>query len=190
MTPLSDWANFYVITASAAAGLTGLTFVVIALAANRSGMTTAGMRAFVTPTIVHFGTVIALAAFLNVPRQNVMSLSLGFGAAGVAGLVYGGVAAVSMRRLGSIYVPVGEDWLWHVALPTLIYGALLVLAFLTWRRMEESLYGVAAASLLLLFIGIHNATDVAVAISVNRKQDTRKDTAPPAGGNETGGPAQ
>ena len=190
LSALTDWANFYVITGSAAAGLMGLTFVVIALAANRSGMTAAGMRAFVTPTIVHFGTVIALAAFLSVPRQNVMSLSLGFGAAGVAGLVYGGVAAVSMRRLGSIYVPVGEDWLWHVALPTLIYGALLVMAFLTRRRMEHSLYGVAVASLLLLFIGIHNATDVAVSSSVNRKQDTRKDTAPPAGGNETGGPAQ
>ena len=31
---LADWANFYVITGSAAAGLTGLTFVVIALASD------------------------------------------------------------------------------------------------------------------------------------------------------------
>jgi hypothetical protein len=192
LSALSDWANFYVIIASAAAGLTGLTFVVIALAANRSGMTTAGMRAFVTPTIVHFGTVLGLAAFLSVPRQNVMSLSFGFGAAGVAGLVYGGVAALSMRRLGSIYVPVGEDWLWHVTLPTLVYGALLAMAFLTRRWMEQSLYGVAAVSMLLLFIGIHNAWDVAVSISVNRKQETRNGTEPrPAGGsNEAGGPAQ
>jgi hypothetical protein len=191
LSTLADWANFYVITASAAAGLTGLTFVVIALAANRSGMTTAGMRAFVTPTIVHFGTVLGLAAFLSMPRQNVMSLSLGFGAAGVAGLVYGGVAAVSMRRLGSIYVPVGEDWLWHVTLPTLVYGALLVMAFLTRRWMEQSLYGVAAISMLLLFIGIHNAWDVAVSISVTRKQDSSKTPeARRAEGNESAAPPQ
>lgn len=31
---VADWENFYVITGSSAAGLTGLTFVVIALAAH------------------------------------------------------------------------------------------------------------------------------------------------------------
>src|SRR5437879_4420152 len=96
LSALADWANFYVITGSAAAGLMGLTFVVIALAANGRGMTATGMRAFVTPTIVHFGTVLALAAFLNMPRQNAISLGLGFGAAGVAGLIYGGLVAASM----------------------------------------------------------------------------------------------
>jgi hypothetical protein len=175
LSTLPDWQTFYVIAASAAAGLTGLTFVVIALAANRRRITTAGLRAFVTPTIIHFGTVLALAAFMSVPRQNVMSLSLGFGAAGVSGLIYGGVIATSMRRIGSAYVPVGEDWLWHVALPTLVYGALLVMAFLTRSRTEQTLYGVAAASMLLLFIGIHNAWDVAVSISVNDQQDRAKD---------------
>ncbi|HWW92428.1 MAG TPA: hypothetical protein VN375_03605 [Vicinamibacteria bacterium] len=186
LSALTDWANFYVITGSAAAALTGLTFVVIALAANRSrGMTSAGMRAFVTPTIVHFGSVLGLAAFLTVPGQNVTSLSLAFGAAGVAGLIYGGLVGLTMRRLGSRYVPVGEDWLWHVALPTLVYGALLVLGFLIRRRMEQSLYGVAAVSMLLLFLGIHNAWDVAVSISVNSKQDPGKaPEPPPAAGNE------
>jgi hypothetical protein len=189
LSALTDWANFYVITGSAAAGLMGLTFVVIALAANRRGMTTNGMRAFVTPTIVHFGTVLALAAFLSVPRQTVTCLSLGFGAAGVAGLIYGGLVGASMRRLGSLYVPVGEDWLWHVTLPTVVYGALLVMAFLLPRRIEQSLDGVAAVSMLLLFIGIHNAWDVAVSISVRRKQDSSQAPEPGrAEGNESATP--
>jgi hypothetical protein len=180
---LAGWENFYVITGSAAAGLTGLTFVVIALAANRRGMTTTGLRAFVTPTIVHFCTVLALAAFLNVPGQNAMSLSIGFGAAGGAGLIYGCVIAVSMRRIGSRYVPVGEDWLWHVILPTVVYGALLAMAFLT--RTEQGLYGVATVSMLLLIIGIHNAWDVAVSISVRPQPDSPKGPEPPrAGPNE------
>jgi hypothetical protein len=179
LSALSDWANFYVITGSAAAQLTGLTFVVIALAANRRGITTTGLRAFVTPTIMHFGTVLALAAFLSMPRQNAMSLSLGFGVAGVAGLVYGGLVAVSMRRLGSVYVPVGEDWLWHVTLPSLVYGALLVMALLSRRWIEQSLYGVATASMLLLLIGIHNACDVAVSISVSGTQNSQQGPEPP-----------
>lgn len=170
LTVLADWANFYVITGSAAAGLTGLTFVVIALAADVHRVSTTGLRAFVTPTIVHFGTVLALAAYLTMPRQGMMSLSLGFGAAGAAGLIYAGIAGASMRRIGSAYVPVGEDWLWHVIFPMVLYAVLFAAAFLIWRRLELALYCVAGASLLLLFIGIHNAWDVATSISV-RKQE-------------------
>ncbi len=176
MAPLSmtGWDNFYVIMGSSAGGLTGLTFVVIALAADTRSVNIAGLRAFVTPTIVHFGTVLGLAAFLCVPRQSVMSLSFGFGATGLAGLAYAGIIVKSMRGFAHQYRPVREDWLWHVLWPVLVYGALLVMAFLIWRHPAQSLYGVAACSMLLLFIGIHNAWDVAVSISVGHKeQDSR-----------------
>ena len=168
---LSDWANFYVITGSAAAGLTGLTFVVIALAADGRGVSPPGLRAFVTPTIVHFGAVLGLAAYLNVPHQTLRSVSLGLGAVGLFGFLYGGVIAVNMRRLGTRYVPVAEDWIWHVALPTASYGVLLGATLRGRRDPVEILYGAAIASALLLVIGIHNAWDVAVSISSNKKQD-------------------
>jgi len=168
---LADWGNFYVITGSSAAALTGLTFVVIALAANKTRVSSSGLRAFVTPTIVHFGTVLALAAFLSIPHQSLMSLSLGFGVAGAGGLVYGVVIALNMRRNVS-YIPVHEDWLWHAALPTAVYGALLGMAFLIPRCTDQGLYGVAAISMLLLYIGIHNAWDVAVSISLREQQDS------------------
>jgi hypothetical protein len=67
---------------------------------------------------------------------------------------------------------VREDWLWHAILPTLAYGALLGMAFLIWRRADQSLYGVAAISMLLLYIGIHNAWDVAVSVSLRKQQDS------------------
>jgi hypothetical protein len=175
---LTEWANFYVITGSAAAALTGLMFVVIALAANgRRGMGAHGLRAFVTPTIVHFGTVLALSAFLSVPRQTATSLAMGLGAAGVVGLAYSALITVSMRRIGRVYVPVAEDWIWHVILPTITYAGLLVLAFLMRRRMQPCLYGIAALSVGLLFIGIHNAWDVAVSIST-QLQEARKSAEP------------
>ena len=165
---LKDWDNFYVITGSAAAGLTGLTFVVIALSAEAKRGNLRGLRTFVTPTIVHFGAVLALAAFLSMPHQGVLTLSLGFGAAGFAGLIYIVAIAVSIGRIASEYIPVHEDWIWNVVLPGIVYGALLATAFLIWRRPEASLYGVAAASVLLLFIGVHNAWDVAVWNSVRK----------------------
>src|ERR1035438_832831 len=52
------------------------------------GVRPTGLGVFVTPTIVHFGGVLALAAYLSMPHQGVWSLSAGFGAIGLAGLVY------------------------------------------------------------------------------------------------------
>ncbi len=113
---LAGWENFYVIIGSSAAGLTGITFVVIAFIRDAQRVRPTGLRAFVTPTIVHFGGVLALAAYLSMPRHGVMSLSVGFGVAGLAGLIYGGVIAANMRR-HSEYIPVHEDWIWNVTLP-------------------------------------------------------------------------
>ncbi|HEX9159511.1 MAG TPA: hypothetical protein VF835_04725, partial [Rhizomicrobium sp.] len=83
LSPLSGWDNFYVIAGSSAAGLTGLTFVVITLSAGARRASAAGLYAFVTPTIVHFGAVLAIAAYLSMPRHSELSLSLGLGAAGI-----------------------------------------------------------------------------------------------------------
>ena len=104
---LAGWENFYVITGSCAGGLTGITFVIITLIRDvqRLGPTHTGLRAFVTPTIVHFSGVLALAAYLSMPHQGVMSLSVGFAAAGLGGLIYGGLIAVNLRRPGSVYKP-------------------------------------------------------------------------------------
>jgi hypothetical protein len=167
---LAEWDNFYVITGSAAAGLAGLTFVVIALSADSKRANMRGLRAYVTPTIVHFGAVLALAAYLSMPHQNQLSLSLAFGAGGLAGLLYVIKTAVGIRRIASDYVPVHEDWIWNVVLPAIVYAVLFAAAFLIWSRPEQCMYGVAAVSVLLMFIGIHNAWDVAVWNTVRRKE--------------------
>ena len=81
VTPLEGWENFYVIVGSSAGGLTGLTFVVIALVGDANRIRPTGIGAFVTPTIVHFGGVLALAAFMTMPHQGVLTLSVGLGLA-------------------------------------------------------------------------------------------------------------
>lgn len=171
-SPLAGWDNFYVIVGSAAAGLTGLTFVVIALIRDAARVTPAGLGTFVTPTIVHFGSVLAMAAFLTMPHQRLASLSAAFGVAGVAGLMYSGFIATGMLRLRSDYTPVREDWIWNAILPALVYGGFLILSFLVWRRPAQSLFAVAALSLLMLFIGIHNAWDLAVWMTMKKRDGT------------------
>lgn len=171
MSLLEGWDNFYVILGSAAAGLMGLTFVIIALLSDRRRAHPSGMSGYITPTIVHFGTVFASAAFLSMPHLNMKILSLGFGVTGTGTLIYTGVIVANIRRFASDYTPVLEDWLWHAILPTAVYGSLLVMAFLIWRQPQQTMYGIAASLTLLLFIGIHNAWDVAVSVTLQRKKE-------------------
>ena len=168
---LAGWENFYVIVGSSAGGLTGLTFVVIALIRDAGSVRPMGLRAFVTPTILHFCAVLALASFLSMPHQRLFSLSAGFTLAGLAGVIYGLFTAANMRRQGAGYAPVREDWVWNVILPTLVYACLLCMGLLVWHRPEQTLFGVAALSLLLLFIGIHNAWDIAIWMTLQKKSD-------------------
>jgi len=81
---------------------------------------------------------------------------------GIVGLLYVGFIASNIGRISTAYVPVLEDWLWNVVLPGAVYGTLLVIGFLIWRRPEECLYAAAAACVLLMIVGIHNAWDIAV----------------------------
>ena len=161
---LAGWDNFYVIVGSAAAGLTGITFVVIALIRDRRSVRPTGVRAYLSPTIVHFGGVLALAAYVSMPHQRLLTLSIGFIAGGIAGIIYGLFTALNLRRRshGGDYVPVSEDWIWNVILPTGVYACLTVAGFLIWREPGQVLFAVALLSLLLLFIGIRNSWDIAV----------------------------
>ena len=172
--PLEGWDNFYVVLGSAAAGLLGLTFVVIALISEARRATSAGTSGYITPTVVHFGTVLGLSCFLSMPHQNVTSLSIGFGLVAVGLLIYTGVITANMRRFAKNYAPVLEDWIWHVLLPGIVYCTLLAMAFLLWRQPRQSMYGIASALTLLLFVGIHNSWDVAVSITMQKKKDEER----------------
>lgn len=174
MKLLEGWDNFYVILGSAAAGLIGLTFVVIALLSDARRANPAGVQGYITPTIVHFGTVFALSAYMSVPNQTVVSLSFGLGICGIGTLIYTGVIANNVRRFATQYAPVMEDWIWHVVLPAVDYVALIAMAFLIWYRVQLTLYCTASVLTLLLFIGIHNALDVAVSVTVQKQKDRDK----------------
>jgi hypothetical protein len=168
---IAGWDNYFVIIGSAAAGLTGLTFVVVSLATDARRITITGLRAFVTPAIVYFSTVLGVAAYLSMPGQNLYGFSIGLALVALAGVIYTFIVGLNMANLEGRYVPVPEDWLWHVALPILSYALLGTAAGVVWWFPGVSLDLVGGLLLALLFIGIHNAWDVAASISLRPRDD-------------------
>jgi hypothetical protein len=158
-SPLAPWATFYTIAGTAAATLTALMFVAVTLVTGtRVRRPDQGIAAFSTPTIVHFCVALAVAAILSAPWRTLWHAGLLLGLTGLGGLAYT-VVVVRRMRLQDSYRPVLEDWLWHVILPVISYVALVVAAMRLSGDAETTLFFVAAATVLLVFIGIHNAWD-------------------------------
>jgi len=180
--PLASWEVFYLIVGSSAAALTGLQFVVIVLGADLG--TLGGMpaiRAFGTPTIVHFCAVLLVSALASAPWHGPSSAALSLGACGVAGVAYM-IRVVRQARRQTSYVPDLEDWLWHGVLPLVAYVALLAAAILFPRHAVPSLAVIGATTVLLLFIGIHNAWDAVTYIARERMREPEESAHPPVAG--------
>jgi hypothetical protein len=163
---LEAWSNFYVIVGSSAAGLTGLTFVVIALVSDAHGVRMSGLRAFVTPIVMHFGSALWLSAVLCIPGHTAVSVAACMMVSGAILSAYGATTTYRMYRGRALYNPVIEDWIWNATLPSLCYLGLLVAGVLALQRTALALYIIGAAALTLLFVGVHNAWDLAVWVTV------------------------
>jgi hypothetical protein len=172
LAPLAGWESFYVIVGSSAAALTGLQFVVIALVAEVSPRSSnAEIDAFATPSIVHFCLALLTSATLSAPWRGLGSPAIVVGFTGLAGLLYAAIVIRRARRQTG-YKPVFEDWLWHAALPVVAYASLVGAAVAMPSRPLAALFLMGAATLLLVFIGIHNAWDTVTFITVTRHTGT------------------
>jgi hypothetical protein len=163
MIPLAGWENFYVIIGSSAGALIGLQFVVMALVANlpRSAVQGDAGNAFATPNVVHFGTALLISGLLTAPWHDLGTISALLGILGLCGVAYSLIVARRMR-VQTLYRPVFEDWLCHAILPFTGYATLATSAYeARGVHAHSAMFGVAAAVLLLLFVGIHNAWDTA-----------------------------
>ena len=159
MPGFAEWESFYVIVGAAAGALIGLQFVVMTLLADKPQIASpeAG-AAFSTPNVVHFSAALLLAALMRIPWHGIGAAAMAWGVIGSAGLVY---LVIVIRRMRSqrAYKPDWEDWIWHIALPLVAYALLMVSALIARPYAEDALHAVAAATLLQLFIGIHNSWD-------------------------------
>ncbi|HEX4963293.1 MAG TPA: hypothetical protein VF173_20855 [Thermoanaerobaculia bacterium] len=170
LSPLTVWESFYVIVGSSGAALTGLQFVVIALVAEAPTRSSSReIAAFGTPTVVHFCASLLISAVLSAPWRALTGPAIVLGCGGMLGVAYA-VVVVKRARAQTGYRPVLEDWLWHVVFPLVAYATLLLAAVAMQSHPTPALFSVGASTLLLLFIGIHNAWDTVTYIATGRSQ--------------------
>jgi hypothetical protein len=173
ISPLARWESFYVIVGSSAGALTGLQFVVIALIAEaEAAASMQEVRAFGTPTVVHFCAVLFISAVLSAPWDALSGAGFVLDACGAAGLAYVMLAIRHARRQTG-YSPDAEDWFWYSALPLVGYALLLAAGILLQRHPAMSLSLIAATALLPMFVGIHNAWDTVTYIAVERRKEQK-----------------
>src|SRR5713101_2462915 len=177
-SPLVAWESFYVIVGSSGAALTGLQFVVMALIAESERRSTGReISAFCTPTVIHFCAVLLVSAIVSAPWHSLSSVAFALGTCGFAGVAYG-VIVIGRALRQTAYEPVFEDWLWHSVLPLIAYALVLISAILLLGHPQRVLFLIALATLLLLFIGIHNAWDTITYFTISASRE-RKETGAP-----------
>jgi hypothetical protein len=129
----------------------------------------AGLEAFSTPTLVHFGVTLLLAAILSAPWQALWQAGLLVAASGLGGVALI-VIAIRWEHRQSEYRLKVSDWLWYRILPLVLYAALLVASIVLPRHPAPALYVIAAAMGLLLLVGIRNAWDSVTFLAIERSQ--------------------
>jgi hypothetical protein len=150
-----DWANFAVITGSAAGALTGLLFVAVSLNRERIAGHPA-LRGQAGQTLVLFMLPLLLSILLVLPGSA--------SALGTMITVLAVLAGAALLLIGSEKKPVGDDdkedrlaRLLDKASPNLIVVVLTLVAGCLQLAGDDGLYWVAASSVVSLVGGVVNA---------------------------------
>jgi len=167
---LRQWRDFYALIGTASATLVALMFVAASIGA---GVFTrehqAGIRSFLSPTVVHFSTVLIICLLATIPTETWAVLGVLLMCAGVIGLAYSGWIWRRMMKHGIIASIDVVDRLWYALLPTATYLLVIVAGVSLWRQSEVSLNILALALISLLLIGLRNSWDMTVWVMDHRQ---------------------
>ncbi len=167
---LHGWDNFFIKAGSSAATLIGLLFVAITLGAGISTPREAfGTSAFLTPTLINFGTVLFQCLFLPAPWSSAWPIGIILGLWGLAGLVYQVFVILMQRRIDFA----SPDWLdltLFSVTPALGDASMIAGAAELIAEKPFAPYAIAGAITLLLFAGVFGAWDLTLWLSRNRDQ--------------------
>ena len=159
---LHDWHDFYILVGTAAATLVGLMFVATSIGASIfTEEKSAAVAAFLTPTVVHFASVLFASLLVTIPTESWRSLGVLIGAGGLAGTFYCGRVLVDIVVRGRFKVDM-TDRLYYALVPVLGYLLALAAAVLLIMQSPASANVIAASILTLLAAGIRNAWDMLV----------------------------
>ncbi len=153
---------------SSAAALTGLMFVVITLvtdAIRNRPRPEDGLSTFSTPTVYHFCAALLVSGILLAPFHSLWVPGSAIALLGLVGSVYIGRIAVRTWGLTSYRAEL-DDWIWYAVLPCIAYLAIFGSGLFLVHSPRIVLFALAAATFLLVFIGIRNAWDVVTYLAI------------------------
>jgi hypothetical protein len=160
---LTQWHEFYSIIGEASATLVALIFVAASIGAEVfAARHQAGIRSFLSPTVVHFTAVLVICLLASIPTETGAVLGALLGGVGAIGLVYSGWVWRRMMKHGFVASIDTVDRLWYALLPIPAYLLVGAAGAGLWRGSGLSLNILASALILLLLIGIRNAWDMTV----------------------------
>lgn len=164
---LRDWHDFYLLIGTAAATLIGLMFVAASIGARYfTPEREAGLNAFLTPTVMHFTALLVACLLVLAPRHSPASLGALLVAGGAVGLAYTGRVWLGMRKLGIFGTIDLADRTWYLFAPLLAYLLMVAAGGAALRLAEVALPLLAVTLVLLLLLGIRNAWDMTVWVTI------------------------
>jgi hypothetical protein len=157
---LHDWHDFHSLVGTASATLVGLMFVAASIGASVFNENHRdALRAFITPTVVHFSAVLLICILGTVPTHTWLTLSVVLGLFGLIGVTYSGTVLVQLTVRRRFAVDL-SDRMFYALIPVLGYLQVLAAAVLLIMQSRESESLIAAALITLLVAGIRNAWDM------------------------------
>jgi len=188
MASLQPWQNFYMLLGGASATLVGLMFIAISLGSSRwtpeeRPILAASFGAFMSPTFIHFVYVLVTAIVVFVPTLSETALGGLLVLAGVGSLGHIARNLPFVRERYRARSLDRSDLVWYSLMPSVGYilyldaGIGLLRAAAGRPSRGHALDALAAASVLLLVIGVRNAWDLVV-FMVMRRLDGPADRRP------------
>jgi hypothetical protein len=160
---LRTWHDFYLLMGGAAATLVGLTFVAASIGV---GVLTeeheAGLKAFITPTVVHFAAILGACLLILAPFASIAILGAVLAAEALIGGAYSIGVLIHIRRSDFGVSLMLIDRVWYAAAPIIAYAVFAGAAVSLARGQGTSLVALACGLGLLLLAGIRNAWDMAL----------------------------
>jgi hypothetical protein len=122
---LHNWTNFFLSTAAAGAQLIGLLFVVVTVGNSLSRpQSVAGIRAFLTPTLICFSGVMLQALVVLAPWPSDWPIGLLLALGGLAGLAYH-INAIRLQGKLDFAALHAVDWIAHNGFPVVADAGLI-----------------------------------------------------------------
>jgi len=165
---LRDWHDFYILIATASATLIGLMFVAASVGSSIfNAEREVPLRAFLTPTVVHFSVILVSCLASMAPSLSGVSLGALLAAIGAVGIGFTCRAVLNLRRRGITRTIDLEDRFCYVLVPITVYLALIATGVILPMRPALGLDMLAGILVALLLLGIHNAWDMTLWIVLN-----------------------